>query len=156
MGLVIRVGAIAQHSRKVGACAFAKTFAQRFRRACIGQLNGSTIGKPEREHVQRVRTTVLAEFRAADTIAPSATKGVGRLDAAHLVPTVATAGATPLRTQWATASAMEQRSVAGGVTIACSPFRSRIASIRITSLAMHSPGPVIGGSRLNWATSVSR
>src|ERR1700733_10158066 len=51
---------------------------------------------------------------------------------------------------------MGQRSVAGGETTARVLSGNRMASRVTTSLAVHSPGPVIGGAGLKLASSRSR
>ena len=72
------------------------------------------------------------------------------------VLTAATAGTTLLATHRATASAIEQRSVTEGEKATLCLSGKTTASTVTTSVAMHSPGPVIGGDGLKMASFASR
>ena len=71
------------------------------------------------------------------------------------VPRETIAGATSLVIHCAMASAIGQRSVAGGEnTTRCLSGRSSASTVT-TSVAVHSPGPVIGCNGLKTASSAS-
>jgi len=65
-------------------------------------------------------------------------------------------GATSLRTQCVTASAMGQRSIAVGEKLTRWLSGGSTASSSTTSVAVQSPRPVIGGKGLKAAISASR
>ncbi len=72
------------------------------------------------------------------------------------VPRAAIVGATSLVIHCATASAIGQRSITGGEkTMRCLSGKNT-ASTLTTSVAMHLPGPVIGGDGSKAASSASR
>ena len=72
------------------------------------------------------------------------------------VPRTAIAGATSPATHRATASAMGQRSLTEGEKAALCLSGKITASTVTTSVAMHSPGPMIDGDGLKMATFASR
>ena len=71
------------------------------------------------------------------------------------VSNVAIIGATSSRTQSVTVSAIEQRSTGDGNRATRCPSDNSTDSRETTSLATHSPGPVIGGIGLNSANPAS-
>jgi len=72
------------------------------------------------------------------------------------VPRALIIGATSLVIHCATASAIGQRSVTGSEKTARWLSGKRTASTMTTSVAVHAPGPVIGGEGLKEASSASR
>jgi hypothetical protein len=72
------------------------------------------------------------------------------------VPRATIIGATSLVIHCATAWAIGQRSIAGDEKATRSLFGKSTAWTLTTSLATHSPGPVIGGDRSKAASSANR
>ncbi len=72
------------------------------------------------------------------------------------LPWSAIVGATSSRIQWVTASAIGQRSVAAGEMVMRCLSATNTASSSTTSVAVHSPGPLMDGKGLKAAISANR
>ena len=80
----------------------------------VGQAELAAVGELEIAHVERVGAAVLAQLRGAHIVAAAASIGIEIVEDAQRRTKFFIDGATSSRTQFATASAIGQRMVAGG------------------------------------------
>ncbi len=89
---------------------------------------------------------MIADLRTSDPVMRSALERIDRLEAAQRNAKRVDGRRAVARTQCVTVSAIGQRSVTEGEkTASCLSGRNTVSSAT-TTLAVHSPGPVIGGN----------
>ena len=154
--IVIIVCPVAEHGRKTCTRAVPYLLAQRLGDRGTIQFNDGTICQLERAHVERISAAMLTDLRTRDTVTRTAIERIDTFDAAQRCAESGDRWRHVIGYPSRHSFAIGQRSVAGGAKPTRCLSGKSTASTLTTSVAMHSPGPVIAGDGSKTASSASR